>query len=353
MTDAERWQERAVISFEQAERLEAEPPPDPLGGTRTAEVLGYIGAIATAIATVALVIKVSFSGDPLEMFLGTFDNIPGGIVALVGALLVFGTGYRFAAGEGAVRRASGFLLLSGYLLSSIGFGLLLFDLDLGDFTPLVVIIPSAIVAVAGFLRLRSVPTQLALFVATVGAVSAILVLIQVEDRLDPSMVAATVALTGTVDFGSWISHLVNAGLGVAWIWLGLSGVLRPRNAALFIGSIYAVGFGLALFTSADGWVVLSGALALGLLWGAMHWRSSVLGAVGAVAAIVAVFQLMTLVYEDAPGTTEFIVWFGIPGLFGLAAVWVLATDGSRGESTTATPTLPTTPAESEPEGSIG
>jgi hypothetical protein len=324
MTGAEPRHDRAVISFEQSERLEGDPPPDPVGGTRTVEVLGYFGAIAVFVATVAAVIEVSLPTDPLlGLLFGTFNNIQGGLVALLGALIVFGTGYRFADAEGAVRRASAFLLLSGYLLAAAGFGLLLFDLDLGDATPLVVLIPSAAVALAGWRRLRSVPTQLALFVVAVSALSAILVLIQVEESLDPSAMALTAALGGTPDFGSWISQLAHAGLGLAWIWAGHSALIAPRNTAFFLGSAYALVFGLFLFGSADGWIVLSGGLVLAYAWLAMQWRSSVLGAIGAVAAIIAVVQVMTMVY-DAPATIDFILWFGIPGGLALGAAWALA-----------------------------
>jgi hypothetical protein len=325
MTGGERHDDGAVISFEQAERLEGDPPPEPLGGPRTVEILAYIGAIGVFIATVAAVIEVSVPADPILGFLrGDFDNVLGGLVALVGAAIVFGTGYRFTGTEGAVRRGSGFLLLLGYLLAAGGFGLLLFDLDLGDATPLVVLIPSAAVALAGWRRLRSVPTQLALFIVAVSAVRAILILIQVEELRDPTAMAMTAALGRAPDFGSWVSQLVNVGLGLGWIWLGHTALIVPRNAAFFIGSAYALVFGLVLFESADGWMILSGALVIAYLWAAVEWRSSVLAAVGAIAAIIAILQLMSLVYDDAPGTTDVVLWFGIPGGLALTAVWALA-----------------------------
>jgi hypothetical protein len=345
MTGAERQGDRAVISFEQSERLSGDPPPEAFGGPRTVEILAYIGAIGAFIATIAAVIKVSLPADPLlGLLMGNLDNVPGGLIALVGAVVVFGTGYRFAGTDGAVRRASGFLLLLGYLLAAGGFGLLLFDLDLGDATPLVVLVPSAAVAVAGWRRLRSVPTQLALFIVAVNAVRAILILTQVEELLDPTAMAMTAALGGTPDFGSWISHLVYVALGLAWVWAGHSALIVPRNAAFFVGSSFALVFGLALFESADGWMILSGALVIAYAWAAMRWRSSVLAAVGAIAATVAIVQVMSLVYDDPPGTTDVILWFGIPGVLALIVAWGLALP-ARGAPEAAPESPPESPTD--------
>jgi hypothetical protein len=343
VTGPDRWQDRGVISFEQAERLEADPPPDRPGGPRTVEVLGYVAAIALVIATIAAVIEVTFSGDPIFGFLlGDFDNVSGGLVALLGAAIVFGTGYLVADHRGAVARAAGFAMFAGYLLSAGGFGLLLFDLDLGDATPLVVLIPSAAVAVTGWRRLRSVPTQLALFIVAVNAVAAILVLVQVEEGLRPSLMALTAVMGATPEFGSWVSQLVHGGLGLVWVLLARTGALGPRNAAFFIGSVYAVVFGLMLFASADGWIVLSGGLALAFVWAATQWRSSVLGAVGAVAAVVLVVQVMSLILDE-PGARAFILWFGIPGLLAAAGVWLLARRAPGGVAAAEPNARPTPP----------
>jgi hypothetical protein len=321
MTDQPR--DRAVISFEQAERMAAEPPPDRVGGPRTVEFLVFVGAVAVAVATIALVIRVAFPSDPmLGLFLGSFDNVSGGLVALGGAVIVFGTGYRFAGRGGAIGRGAGFALLVGYVLAQAGFGLLLLDLDLGDATPLVVLLPSAAVAVLGWRCLRSVPTQLALFSVAVSAVSALLVLAQIQDYIDPSMLATSAAFGTTPDIGGWEAHLANVALGAAWVWFARTGVLLPRNTAFFIGAAWAVVFGLSLFETADGWLVLSGAIALALFITATQWRSSVLGAIGAFAGLALIVQLMMLVLDE-PSATAFILWFGIPGLLSLGGVWLL------------------------------
>jgi hypothetical protein len=313
-----------------------DPPPDPVGGPRTVEFLAFIGAVAVAVATIALVVKVAFPSDPmLGLFLGSFDNVSGGLVALAGALIVFGTGYRFAGHGGAVGRGAGFTLLVGYVLAQAGFGLLLFDLDLGDATPLVVLLPSAAVAVLGWRCLRSVPTQLALFAVAVSAVSALLVLLQIQDYIDPSMLATSTAFGATPDIGGWEAHLANVALGVAWVWFGRTGDLLPRNTAFFLGAVWAVVFGLALFETADGWLVLSGVIALGLFITATQWRSSVLGAIGAFAGLALIVQLMMLVLDE-PSATAFILWFGIPGALALGGVWALS---SRSPERSTPPTV--------------
>lgn len=326
--------DRSVISFEQAERLTADPPPDPVGGPRTVEFLGFMGAVAVAIATLALVVRVAFPSDPMQgLFFGSFDNIQGGLVALAGAALVFGTGYRFAHRGGAIQRGAGFTMLVGYGLAQIAFSMLLVDLDVGDATPLVILLPSAVVAVVGWQRLRCVPTQLALFSVAVSAIAALLVLLQIQDYIDPTMLAASAALGITPEVGGWESHAANVALGLAWVWFTHTGVIRPRNTGFALGSAWAVGFGLALFASADGWLVLSGAIALGLFVTATQWRSSVLAGVGTFAALALIVQLMTLVLDE-PSATAFILWFGIPGLAALGGVWLLSRDR----------TPPTTPA---------
>ncbi|MEX2322780.1 MAG: hypothetical protein WEA29_03300 [Acidimicrobiia bacterium] len=333
---ADQPRDRAVISFEQAERMAAEPRSDPLGGPRTVEFLTFIGAVAVAVATIALVIRVAFPSDPMfDLFLGSFDNVSGGLVALGGAVIVFGTGYRFADRGGAIGRGAGFALLVGYVLVQAGFGLLLLDLDLGDATPLVVLLPSAAVAVLGWLRLRSVPTQLALFAVAVSAVSALLVLLQIQDYIDPTMLATSTAFGATPDIGGWQGHLAFVALGAAWVWFARTGTLRPRNTAFFLGSAWAVVFGLALYSSADGWMILSGAIALALFITATQWRSSVLAAVGAFAGLALIVQLMLLILDE-PTATAFVLWFGIPGLLALGGVWALS---SRSTEQSPAPTV--------------
>ncbi|HSM01077.1 MAG TPA: hypothetical protein VK960_01375 [Acidimicrobiia bacterium] len=341
--DRDRWVDRGVISFEQAERLEEAPPESP-GGPRTVEVLGYFGAVALFIATIAGIVKVMLPEDPIFAFItGDIDYLQGGLVALAGAAVVFGTGYRFADRTGAVRRASGFLLLVGYGLAAIAFSLLLFDLDIDDFTPIVVLIPSAIVAVVGWQRLRSVPTQLALFAVAVSALQAILVLIQVEEYVRVTDFFISRALGGSSEPMSWISHAASVALGLSWIWLARTGTITPRNAGLLIGAVYAWIFSLALFGSADGWLVLTIALVAAYLWAATQWRTTVLAAVGAVGTIVLILQILTLVYDDAPGATDIILWYGIPGALAFAGVWLFSDRPTAGSAAIAPALAPPAP----------
>lgn len=342
MTDRDRWVDRGVISFEQAERLSGDAPPDKPGGPRTAEMLGYIGAVALFIATFAAIVKVMLPEDPLFGFLtGNIENLQGGAVALFGAALVFGTGYRFADREGAVRRSSGFLMLLGWSLATVAFKLLLFDLDIGDFTPIVVVIPSAVVALIAFGRLRSVPTQLALFAVATNLLAAILVLIQVEEATEVTELVLTAALGGAPDLGSWISFAASVGLGLMWVWLARTGGVAPRNAAFLIGSVYAWVFGIALFSTADGWIALSLGLVLAYLWGSRQWGSSVLAGVGSFGAIVFIFQVLSLVYDEI-GTTEILLWFGIAGVATTGAFWML--HGKRDSGSPAMPAPAPAPA---------
>jgi len=350
MSDRDRWVDRGVISFEQAERLDGDAPPEKAGGPRTVEVLGYFGAFALFIATIAGIVKVMVPEDPLFAFIsGDLDTLQGGLVALAGAIVVFGTGYRFADRSGAVRRSSGFLMLVGYALSAIAFSLLLFDLDIGDFTPIVVLIPSAIVAVVGWQRLRSVPTQLALFAVAVSALQAILVLVQVEEYARATDFFVSRALGGANDLGSWISHAASVALGLTWIWLVRAGTITPRNAGFLIGSVYAWLFSLALFGSNDGWIALTVALIAAYLWAATQWRSTILAAVGGVGTIVLILQILTLVYEDSPGATDIILWYGIPGALAFAGVWMYS--DRRSSAPPAVATAPMRPADMPPPGS--
>jgi hypothetical protein len=347
MTERDRWVDRGAISFEQAERLDGDAPPDKPGGPRTAEVLGYIGAVALFIATFAAVIKVMLPDDPMLGFLtGDFDNLLGGAVALIGAALVFGTGYRFADRTGAVRRSSGFLMLLGWSLATVAAGLLLIELDIGDFTPIVVVIPSAVVALIGYGRLNSVPTQLALFAVATNVLAAILVLIQVEEAKEITDLVLTAALGASPDLGSWISFVASVGLGLTWVWLARTGGVAPRNAAFLIGSVYAWLFGIALYSTADGWTALSLGLVVAFLWGARQWGTSVLAAVGSLGAIVLVAQVMGLVH-DGIGVNEVLLWFGIVGAAATGAFWML---NGRGDPRSPLPAPAPAPAPASQPG---
>jgi hypothetical protein len=59
-----------------------------------------------------------------------------------------------------------------------------------------------------------------------------------------------------------------------------------------------------------------------------------LAAVGSVGAIVLIVQVMTLVYEEPPGATEFILWFGIPGALAAAGFWLYPDRGATAPPTT-------------------
>jgi hypothetical protein len=157
----------------------------------------------------------------------------------------------------------------------------------------------------------------------VSAVNALLVLFQIQDRLDPTDLATTAALGAPPDLATWEAHLANVALGAAWVWFARTGVLVPRNTAFFIGGAWAVLFGLALFGTADGWLVLSGAIALALFVTATQWRSSVLAGIGAFAGLALIVQLMMLVLDE-PSATAFVLWFGIPGVLALGGVWALS-----------------------------
>ena len=148
------------ISFEQAEGAAGRTGKAPLVGHRAAEILAYFGALALAIATVALAYDMAFGDSGIAGFVfGSFDNIPAGLVTLVGAAILLVLGTRFADhSAGAVARSGSFTLFAGFILASVAFAFLLYDLDLGDFTPLVKLLPVAIVAFYVWQRSPSVPT---------------------------------------------------------------------------------------------------------------------------------------------------------------------------------------------------
>ena len=313
------------ISFEQAEGIAGRTGKAPLVGPRAGEVLGYFGAVALAVATLALAFDVGFGDlDVTDILFGSFDNVPAGAIALLGAAILLFLGIRFSAhSAGAIHRAGSFTLLAAFGLASVAVQFLLFDLDLGDVTPLVKVLPIAAVALFIWMRSPSVPTQLALFGAATQTVSALLVLVQVQDALDPTDIAIGLGLGITPDMGGWIPLLVGTAVGLAWIWLGQTGRIRTRNAAFAIGAFYAWINAIQLFGTADGWIVLSLALALGFAWGAATWQSSVLGGFATVAIVVLIFQFISI-WVDEPSTTTFVVAYGIPGLLALAGAWYLS-----------------------------
>jgi len=319
------------ISFEQAEGIAGRSGKAPVGGPRVAEMLGYFGAVGLAVATMVLAIDTAFSDGGVEgLMFGQFDNVPAGLIALLGAaiLLVFGT--RFADhAPGAIKRAGSFMLLAAFGLASVAFGFLLYDLDLGDFTPLVRLLPVAAVALYIYFRAPSVPTQLALFATAVEAVSAVLVLIQVEDPVEPTTMILSTAMGGTPDTGGWVTLAVSTALGLAWIWLGFKGFLRTRNTAFALGAFYAWINTIQLFGTADGWIVLSIAIALGFVWAAATWQSSVLAAFATVAVTVLIAQFVSIA-TDSPTVTTWELAYGIPGAAAVFGAWWLSRTKSRG-----------------------
>ena len=318
------------ISFEQAEGIAGRSGKAPVGGPRVAEMLGYFGAVGLAVATMVLAIDTAFSDGGVEgLMFGQFDNVPAGLIALLGAaiLLVFGT--RFADhAPGAIKRAGSFMLLAAFGLASVAFGFLLYDLDLGDFTPLVRLLPVAAVALYIYFRAPSVPTQLALFATAVEAVSAVLVLIQVEDPVEPTTMILSTAMGGTPDTGGWVTLAVSTALGLAWIWLGFKGFLRTRNTAFALGAFYAWINTIQLFGTADGWIVLSIAIALGFVWAAATWQSSVLAAFATVAVTVLIAQFVSIA-TDSPTVTTWELAYGIPGAAAVFGAWWLSRTKSR------------------------
>lgn len=304
-----RLLKNGFISFEQAE-LAGKPDgtPSPI---RLAEVLGYFGSVALFIATIALMIDVAITDNFL---LGGIDNIPGGFVVLVGALLLFGIGYRLTGrSEGAVKRSGGFVLASGFGLWAISTNLLLLELDAADFTPLLQVVPVVAAAWWIYQRHASVPTQLALFFSAVQALNAVLVLIQVNEWMSTQDQIIGAALTGAPPEQKWLAMVFMVALGLGWVWLTNEGWARPRNTGFAAGALFAGVQGLGLFASDDGWIILFAGITGLVIYGGLAWRSSVLLGIGAAGLILFIGMMIQILVDDITAMSV-ALWFGIPGL---------------------------------------
>lgn len=310
MTD--RLVESGHISFEQAEL--AAGTDGTLSTVRLTELLGYFGAVAVFIATIAFMFEVAI-GDGFPF--GGIDNVQGGLVTLLGTAAVGWAGWTFTgSAERAARRAGGLLLGSAFGLWAVTVGLLLMDLDVGDLTPLVLVAP--VVAAAWFIwqRFQSVPTMLVAFVTVTQVVSALLVLLQVTDYTSPQTMLLAAALSGGVPDMEWIPAVIAVGVGLGWVWLTHMGHVRPRNAAFAVGTLYAAFNGIDLFGTADGWVILFTGITLAVSWAGLTWRSSVLLALAVVHLIILIIMLMTILVDEMTAV-QVGLWFGIPGLLAL------------------------------------
>jgi hypothetical protein len=310
MTD--RLAEEGFISFEQAELAGGvDGSPSPL---RLTEILGYFGAVSLFIATIALMVDVAISDDFL---FGGIDNIPGGLVTLVGTALIGWVGWQFSgSSKGALRRSGGFALGTAFALWVVTVSLLLMDLDVGDFTPVIIVAPMVVAAWFIWDRNQSVPTQLVAFVTVTQVVSALLVLIQVTEYASAQQTIAIGLLTGGLPESQWISSLVAVAVGLAWVWFTNVGLIRPRNTGFAIGALYAGFSAISLFGSADGWIVLFAGITLAVAYAGLAWRSSVLLGIGAVGLIVFISMLMSILLDEMTAL-QVTIWFGIPGLIAL------------------------------------
>ena len=307
-----RLVKNGFISFEQAE-LAGNPDgtPSPL---RLSEILGYFGSVALFIATIALMIEVALSDDFL---FGGIDNVPGGFVTLAGAALLFAVGHKLTDhGEGAVKRAGGFTLASGFGLWAIATNLLLLELDAGDFTPTLVAVPIAAAAWWIYQRHESVPTQLVLFFTAVQVLNALLVLIQVNEWQSTQDQLIGVVISGSAPEVAWLGFVFQVGLGLAWVWFANDGWFKPRNTAFAVGALYAGFQGLSLFGTDDGWLILFAAITGLVVYGGLAWRSSVLLGVGALGMIIFIMMLVTVLVDDVTAIS-IALWFGIPGVAAL------------------------------------
>ena len=304
-----RLLKNGFISFEQAE-LAGKPDgtPSPL---RLAEILGYFGSVALFVATLALMVEVAISDDFL---FGGIDNIPGGFVVLAGAVLLLAIGYRLTGHEGgAIKRAGGFTLASGFGLWAIATNLLLLELDAADFTPLLIVIPIAAAAWWIYDRHESVPTQLVLFFAAVQVLNAALVLIQVNEWVSPQDQVIRVAISGGAPEFDWLGLVFGAALGIAWVWFTNEGRFRPRNTGFAVGALYAGAQGLALFGSDDGWIILFAGITGFVVYTGLTWRSSVLLGIGAAGLVIFIIMMISVLVDEVTAVSV-ALWFGVPGL---------------------------------------
>jgi len=304
-----RLLKNGFISFEQAE-LAGKPDgtPSPL---RLAEILGYFGSVALFVATLALMVEVAISDDFL---FGGIDNIPGGFVVLAGAVLLLAIGYRLTGHEGgAIKRAGGFTLASGFGLWAIATNLLLLELDAADFTPLLIVIPIAAAAWWIYDRHESVPTQLVLFFAAVQVLNAALVLIQVNEWVSPQDQVIRVAISGGAPEFDWLGLVFGAALGIAWVWFTNEGRFRPRNTGFVVGALYAGAQGLALFGSDDGWIILFAGITGFVVYTGLTWRSSVLLGIGAAGLVIFIIMMISVLVDEVTAVSV-ALWFGLPGL---------------------------------------
>lgn len=352
-SESRRLVEDGVISFEQAEGVSGERHrlPD-WAGPRMIEWLGYVAAGALFLATAVLIGDLVDSGDiSILDILGGLDNVPGGVAATVGAAILLGAGWRIAkSAEGASRRSGGFTLAAGYLLAAVASWLLLLDLDIGDFTPIVNVIPIVVFAVFVWRTAPSLPTQLALFTMVIQVVSAFLILVQVTERTDLSSMVFAVMLGGTPELNQgWVPSLVALAVGLLWIAMGSAGTLRPRNTAFAVGSLYAWFQAIELFGTGDGWIVVSVLFTALLLWLAVSRRSSVLGGIGAFSALVLIGQVMSL-FVDAPSLRTIELWFGIPGAIAMLGALMLLMRSGGGPAQMAAPSEPSPAPATTSEG---
>ncbi len=304
-----RLLKNGFISFEQAE-LAGKPDgtPSPL---RLAEILGYFGSVALFVATIALMVEVAISDDFL---FGGIDNIPGGFVVLAGAVLLLAIGYRLTGHEGgAIKRAGGFTLASGFGLWAIATNLLLLELDAADFTPLLIVIPIAAAAWWIYDRHESVPTQLVLFFAAVQVLNAALVLIQVNEWVSPQDQVIRLAISGGAPEFDWLGLVFGAALGIAWVWFTNEGRFRPRNTGFVVGALYAGAQGLALFGSDDGWIILFAGITGFVVYTGLTWRSSVLLGIGAAGLVIFIIMMISVLVDEVTAVSV-ALWFGVPGL---------------------------------------
>jgi hypothetical protein len=339
-SESRRIVDDGVISFEQAEGISGERYrlPDWSGG-RTVEWLMYLAAGALFLCTVLSVFDaLDFQAIALFDPAGQLPNLHAGLVALVGAVvLLFGGWLVSRSSDRAAKRASGFVLLLGFVAGAIATDLLLLDLDIKDFTPIVTVLPIIVLAVFVWRAHPALPTQLALFFMVTQLVSAFLVLFQVVDRPDFSTMVASVALGGVPTIAQgWVPALVDIAVGLLWMAMGSAGTLRPRNTAFAIGALYAGGSGLNLFGTGDGWIAVSILLSVLFVWMAVSRRSSVLGGIGAVSVLVLIAQVMSLV-TDMPTLRDYEIWYGVPGLVALGLALMLGNRGAVASTRDATP----------------